>query len=72
MEVLQMLKNTSDNWQVWVDVFTTDQKMVLEGTEEECAKFLRENNPNQSSEYGSVFMIAPHTGRNEDFSKFDC
>lgn len=65
-------KNTSDNWQVWVNVFTEKQEMVLEGTEEECDKFVRENNANRSAKYGSVFMIAPHTGRRNDFSRFEC
>lgn len=69
---MKNFKNTSNNWQVWVDVFTKDQNLELEGTEEDCEKFLRENDPNQSYLYASVFMIAPHTGVNEDFSKFEC
>lgn len=67
----EFFKNTSNNWQVWVNVFTEKQEMVLEGTEKECDDFRRENNVNDSN-YGSVFMIAPHTGRRDDFFKFEC
>jgi hypothetical protein len=65
-------KNTSDNWQVWADVFTKDQSLVLEGSETACEQFLKDHNPNSTGDYASLFMIAPHTGRNEDFSKFEC
>lgn len=69
---MKNFKNETDKWQVWVNVFTAKQELVLSGTEQECEKFLNENNANQSSIYGSVFMIAPRTGRNEDFSTFAC
>jgi len=65
-------KNTSGNWQVWVNVFGDNQELVLEGTESVCENFINKNNANESDIYGNIFMIAPHTGRNEDFSKFDC
>ena len=65
-------KNVSGNWQVWVNVFTDMQEMVLEGKETDCKRFLINNDANASDKYGSVFTMAPHTGRNEDFSKFAC
>jgi len=68
---MKNFKNTSNNWQVWVNVFCDTQRMVLEGNEKECEKFVQENNANQSDIYGSIFMIAPHTGVNEDWSKLE-
>jgi hypothetical protein len=66
-------KNVTDQWQVWGNVFTEKQVLAFEGSEKECEKFLNDNNPEMNkSNYSDLFMIAPHTGRNEDFSKFDC
>lgn len=70
--MIKNFSNTTNNWQVWVNVFTSKQELVLEGTEIECEKFTNENNVNESDTYGNIFMIAPHTGRNEDFSIFKC
>lgn len=69
---MKSFKNESNEWQVWANVFTDKQEMVFSGTENECEKFLEDNDPNQSSLYADLFMIAPHTGRYEDFSKFEC
>lgn len=70
---MKYFKNESDVWQIWANVFTEKQNLVFSGTEEECEKFLNDNDPNlNKSNYGSLFMIAPHTGRYEDFTKFEC
>ena len=66
-------KNCTDGYQVWVDVFTKDQKMVLSGTKQECEDFISKNNANYGDcDYASVFMVAPHTGFEEGFVKIKC
>lgn len=66
-------KNLTDNWQIWTNVFTQKQEVVFEGTEVECEKFIKDNNPYMSqSKFHDLIMIGPHTGINEDFSTFDC
>ena len=67
-----MMENRTNNWQVWVDVFSDKEKMVLEGTEEECEKFVTSNNANESDIYSSVFPLAPHTGFTREFKKYNC